>query len=98
MCHQSIALVGQARNPVFRKREVRNYALLTWIVSMVPALLTGDWLYGAIAGLSGVVPHFPARAIDAMGHRQHGNAGLGVVFPTTDGQRPDKSDSAGHIR
>jgi protoheme IX farnesyltransferase len=35
------------------RREVRNYALLTWIVSMVPALLTGDWLDGAIAGLSG---------------------------------------------
>ena len=35
------------------RREVLNYAMLTWIVSMVPALLTGDWLYGAIAWLSG---------------------------------------------
>ncbi|MDD2748017.1 MAG: heme o synthase [Acidithiobacillus ferrooxidans] len=35
------------------RREVLNYAILTWIVSMVPALLTGDWLYGAIAWLSG---------------------------------------------
>ena len=35
------------------RREVLNYAILTWIVSMVPVFLTGDWVYGAIAGLSG---------------------------------------------
>ena len=35
------------------RREVLNYAVLTWIVSMAPVFLTGDWVYGAIAALSG---------------------------------------------
>ena len=35
------------------RREVLNYAILTWIVSMAPVFLTSDWVYGAIAGLSG---------------------------------------------
>ncbi|MBU2784431.1 protoheme IX farnesyltransferase [Acidithiobacillus ferriphilus] len=35
------------------RKEVLNYAVLTWIVSLVPAYLTGDWVYGAIAALSG---------------------------------------------
>ncbi|WP_414041062.1 heme o synthase [Acidithiobacillus sp. M4-SHS-6] len=35
------------------RREVLNYAVLTWVVSLVPAFLTGDWIYGGIAWLSG---------------------------------------------
>ncbi|MHB8115283.1 MAG: heme o synthase, partial [Acidithiobacillus ferrivorans] len=35
------------------RKEILNYAILTWIVSLVPAFLTGDWVYGAIAVLSG---------------------------------------------
>ncbi|AEM47189.1 MAG: heme o synthase [Acidithiobacillus ferrivorans] len=35
------------------RKEILNYAILTWIVSLVPAFLTGDWVYGAIAALSG---------------------------------------------
>jgi protoheme IX farnesyltransferase len=35
------------------RKEVLRYAFLTWMVSMVPALLTGDWVYGAVAWVSG---------------------------------------------
>ena len=35
------------------RKEVLRYALLTWMVSMVPAVLTGDWVYGAVALVSG---------------------------------------------
>ncbi|MBE7567962.1 protoheme IX farnesyltransferase, partial [Acidithiobacillus sp. HP-11] len=35
------------------RKEVLNYAILTWVVSMIPAFLTGDWIYGGIAWLSG---------------------------------------------
>ncbi|OFC36284.1 protoheme IX farnesyltransferase, partial [Acidithiobacillus caldus] len=31
------------------RREVVRYALATWAVSMIPALLNRDWIYGAIA-------------------------------------------------
>ena len=35
------------------RKKVLRYALLTWMASMVPALLTGDWVYGAVALVSG---------------------------------------------
>ena len=35
------------------RQEVLHYAVLTWLVSLAPVLLTGDWVYGGIAGISG---------------------------------------------
>ena len=35
------------------RQEVLRYAVLTWLVSLAPVLLTGDWVYGGIAGISG---------------------------------------------
>ena len=35
------------------RKEVLRYAVLTWLVSLAPVLLTGDWVYGGIAGISG---------------------------------------------
>lgn len=35
------------------RREVLNYAVLTWLVSLLPAFLSGDWIYGAVAMVSG---------------------------------------------
>ena len=35
------------------RREVLRYALATWAVSLIPALLTGDLIYGAIAWVAG---------------------------------------------
>ncbi len=35
------------------RREVMHYAILTWLVSMIPAIITGDWIYGGIAWISG---------------------------------------------
>lgn len=35
------------------RREVLRYALATWVVSLIPALLTGDLIYGGIAWVAG---------------------------------------------
>ncbi len=35
------------------RREVLRYAVATWAVSLVPAFLGGDWIYGAVAWLAG---------------------------------------------
>ncbi len=35
------------------RREVLRYALATWVVSLIPALLTGDLVYGSVAWVAG---------------------------------------------
>lgn len=35
------------------RHEVLRYAVATWVVSLLPALLAGDWVYGAVALLAG---------------------------------------------
>ncbi|MGC9127762.1 MAG: heme o synthase [Acidithiobacillus sp.] len=49
------------------RREVVRYALATWAVSMVPAFLNQDWIYGAIAGVAGA--WFVAMALRLKGMR-----------------------------